>query len=278
MAIQELIDEILSALEGKNYVIATEDVLRILSVRREDFYKYRYKYKNRMIDCFDAATTDELIHFLEYLGYKDASEKFARAGLFLDDRARENWLELFHSVSLTRLQNHIIQDDDLILALSGCMNYRDGFAFYASLVADFDSMLTFAIQIYLDKYTIQDTYLIRSLLNELAYLRYKKDGSDHNSIYETLYARLKIRAVELQLISPEATPDIALPDHVKSALREIGISTLTSIPARSEVKKKYRSMMKSHHPDVNKNGQEKSRLLNDAYGQIITFYDQEGIP
>lgn len=273
--LEELLEEIRSITVGSEWRLSLESVLSHLSIPLEQYYSYIYAGRSalpprRNLDHFEVDSVSDLISLLEDHGITRARETFHAAGYFFSGEDLDDFLEFFLSVTMSRLQSHTVDEDLLDLALAGCMNPEDGFDFYRHSRFPVEELLDFAVRLYLNEREIECHHLSEATLkNHVQDLFHKKilrmedlSTSLNESLRKFAVSRGMMKAGRFPVIDPKCiTPELA------QALAEMGFQK-GRIPHEDELKTKYRSLVKQYHPDLNPEGEEKTRRLTTAYTKI----------
>ncbi len=279
--IQELLDEIESVRIGESWDLPLEFVLGLLGLSREEFFRYIYSRRDRggwtdqLADGFGPHNTRELVEFLMNEGVAQAPREFHRAGYYFNEDHLLHWLEFFHSVSLARMQSREIDEELLETAVSGCRYFSDAVDFYVHASFDPEEFIAFAAERFLEHYGVEAHHASRSILGAYA----REQIRQRNIIWEDLSKTalrdmLRRRAVDLGLIDEQDAEEerlryVLMPDELKEALQVLELPA-DRVPEPEQLKKHYRELLKKYHPDVNPQGQEKTRAIIAAYNTAAT--------
>ncbi|MEQ9366055.1 MAG: hypothetical protein RIF32_17560 [Leptospirales bacterium] len=281
--IQELLDEIESCLVAERWEVPLDFVLDLVEVSREEFYRYVYarrepgNWTEHMPESFDADNTEDLIAFLEHTGLTEAEEAFYAAGFYFTEDHLLGWLEFFQSVTLSRMQSHPIDGELLETAMAGCQRFADAVEFYGHCKFDEQESIRFAVRLFIENQGIANHHFSQTTLYNFLKGQFHQRNLIWEDLYRSMFGLLRDNALRLGLAAPEEIDefaetlvDIALLDPgLASALKALEMST-DRLPDREALKKSYRALLKRFHPDVNPQGQEKTRDLIAAYSLVIS--------
>ena len=273
--IDELLEEIQSLTEGVQWKISLDHVLQILHLNKEDYYKRLYSSRNNLsgsiipADEFDPNNINDLVCFLEACGYNNAESQFYRAGYYFSETRLNDWTEFFISVCMSKLKSHIIDRDLIETAIAGSMNFKDAANYYCDAAIDRDELIEFACNCYLNRYEIGFHHLSKYTLTDFIKRHLKSRIIRWEDIDGVLYDDLFEKAVKWGFIKGEAknSRKIKINKKIKEALRALNFNN--GNPDTDELKTRYRDLMKKFHPDINPEGLEKTRRINQAYALLL---------
>ncbi len=281
--IQELLDEIESCLVGERWDVPLDFVLQLVELSREEFYRYVYaerdpgNWTEHMPESFTAENTQDLIFFLEHAGLNRAGELFHAAGYYFTEDHLLNWFEFFHSVTLSRMQSHSIDAELLETAMAGCQRFADAVEFYGHCKFDEDEMIAFAARLFLEQRGIDQHRVSSGILTEFLKRQIHQRNLIWEHLYRSIFGLLRDNALRLNLAGAEeidefenAQGEISLLDpELTGALKTLEMPA-DRLPEREPLKKSYRALLKRFHPDLNPQGQEKTRDLIAAYSLVVS--------
>jgi hypothetical protein len=266
--LNDLIEEIEQSRIGDDWSISLDAAMLCLESSPESFYRYYYRSGRSIADLperFHSENVSILLEYLMELGYSNAITEFRRRGWYLSQEDYLLWEEFFVSMSLSLLASHTIDEEELEVALSGCRFPSDGLHFYCETKCSIDWLITRALNVYLKKHLLNEgaIRLLRRHTEELFQRRLLRR--------ETIYLELKNRLYELSMKKGWiAARTVAVPESLREALELFGFHEL---PREEELKKRYRLLLKSYHPDVNRTSEAATmtRSLIDACAEIQSY-------
>ncbi len=276
-AIKEILREIQSVTLKDRWSIPLEFVLELIELSREDYYRYIYSrrtdptHPHHIREHYDNATVHELVALLSDNGYPETGKLFQKAGYFLTAAESQNWGELFISVSASRIQSHTLDRDFMENALMGCRYREDAFEYYLQALFPLKEMIDYASQIYLTQKKIEDHPLIRKILFEHIRTLIHRKIVSVQELYISSFSILLEKSVAAGLL--KKTSSGKEKSRVLSAAQKEALLILEftshEIPDRKSLQSRYRQLMKRHHPDRNREGEERSREITGAYQLLL---------
>ncbi|MBI3395602.1 MAG: J domain-containing protein [Spirochaetia bacterium] len=273
--LEELLSEIESITEGNRWSMELDDVLMYTQVSREDVMRAVYAMRRtgtltRQWEHFSADNVDDLVFILSECGYPDAPRMFRQRGYFLNEKDHEELLEVFISVTVSRMKSRAVDRDQLEIAIAGSRDFHAAAEFYCHSVFSTEEMINFAVSVFVHKRGIEDCFMARTTAG--GYLRgeFHRRSLRWEDIFAAIFDDLRAKAVFWNLTpGMEAPPvDMVLSKETRKALSEMGFPTEV-LPSPQELKTRYRKLVKKYHPDVNPEGLEKTRTLNACYSHLI---------
>ena len=269
--LSELIQEIESVTEGAHWRLATGQVFAILDARIEDYVRFLYERREGEVpdETFHEGNAGQLVDFLSAQGYPQAPVHFQKAGLFFLPAFLLDWLEFFQSVTISRLLSRDVDRDLLETAVAGCREFADAAEFYCRALFEPEELKGFAVRAYLERHGVPDTDLSRGQLLSFLEAQFRLRVLRWEDLEEAVYDALYERARRWGLISGARQTRLdSLSPRVLDALRELEFRG-PSLPEPAQLRKRYRLLLRRHHPDVNANGLERTRTLIEAYALVV---------
>ncbi len=278
--LQELLDEIESLRIGESWSLPLDLALGLIHSEREEYYRYIYSLRRKgggwsenLRDEFGPENTRELVGFLEHQGFADATARFLAAGLYFEEDRLLDWLEFFQSVSLSRIQSQSVERDLLESAIAGCMRFSDAADFYCHVKFDQTEYGRFAVSLYLKRIGAADHHLSRAILGAYLAEQFRHRRIIWEDLCRGAHELLRVKAREWGVYEEEPERrqyNVALlAPEMRDALQELELP-LDRLPAAEELKTRYRNLLKQYHPDVNPEGQDRTRRIVAAYSVVYT--------
>ncbi|MCB1138459.1 MAG: J domain-containing protein [Leptospiraceae bacterium] len=265
--IDEIIEEISSRTVGCHFQVPVGDILEILGMGNEEYFRFRYNRRSsagsgfsEIPEDFTEQNTHELIDLLEHCGLEDPLGRLEKAGLHFSSRTLIDLQEFFVSVTLNHILSHTVDVDLLDTSLSGCMNPEDGYRFYMDATFDRDQLKSRAVSLFLDYRSLENHALSRWLL--LTYLdrSFRTGYLQWDVLFEHCFD-------DLFPDRRHAPRQLSLDPELQEALQEL---ELDYVPELEQLKKQFRALMFKYHPDRNPDGLEKTRRINSSYSLLLT--------
>ena len=280
--LEELLEEIESLREGEHWSLNLDQVLMFLHVEKEEYFRLIYRLNGagadlEPVDEFGPESVTVLVEFLSALGYPAVDEVFWERGYYFNDGKLLDWYELFISVVTSRMYSATVDRDLLDTAIAGCMHFEDALLFYCEAHFVHEELIEFALNVYFQRYPVENHHLSRNILLENLARMIKLRMIRWENFYLALYEELRFRALQWGLIQPgegagartsDARYSRYIKPEVRAALEALGLSA-DFLPSREKLQGVFRSLIKQYHPDLNPEGHEITRRLNEAYALLL---------
>ena len=266
--LDDLLTEIEDTMIGDEWMVSLDTVLLHLEKPAASFYTFYYQSNRPMTDLpdqFSFENADILADYLLHLGYTTSVTELRRRGWFLSHEDYSDWHEFFVSVALSLLANHQIDEDDLEVALLGCMQPADAYDFYCEKHLPVDSLVHRTASMYIES-TKRKPVVCRYLVQYVNFLFHQRVFRS-----ETLYSDLKDRLHQLAVRRGWADDVlIQAPESLRAELTLLGFSGL---PTERVLKDRYRTLLLQSHPDLNssKEALQLTQKITDAYAKICSY-------
>ena len=270
--LRAFLNEIKSITVEDDWYMSSEDVLKHFGISFEDYYRYVYEKKEFEFDGFSKGNIDLLIELLKDCGINNVTQSFSSAGYYFSDDQLMEFQEYFYSLTLSRLQNHIIDRELLELSLSGCSNAQDGITFYCDSIVDMKELSEFAIRIYLERNGFENNPFSRELLRSYFKVQFARGIIKRDHILSDLKENLYKKAVIWNFINPEMQiPNCEISEEMRISLVTLDFAG-NRLPDEKSLKVRYRELVKKYHPDINPDGLDMTRKINEAYNTLLKNY------
>lgn len=258
--LQDLVTEIEEGVMPGGWSIPVDVALRHLEEEAAVFYRYYYASGRSMADLperFDNENVELLLGFLDDRGLPEARRVFQKKGWYISRDELLRWEEFFLSVSLSVLLSHTVQEDDLEIALSGCLDPADGLRFYCESHFSVDSLVNRVLRIYRPPAVLQQR-LRRHIFEQFQRRLFRE---------ETIYAGLIHRLREYASLRGWLRDMPVMLSHLEEDLLLFGLNGPVD---EAQLKVRYRERLKQVHPDVNRSPDavKQTQRINEAYARL----------
>lgn len=264
----DIISVVLDSYDSGKWFIETEQIIEIIQMSREEYYRTLYIFRNnpnytKHSKGFHEHEAEYFCLILGYLLNIDFIENsFFKAGLLYKE---VHYKEL--EVSFVNLIGEIFNlhklDKDLLLLLSSAtLNYHDAFDSYFDSKFDIELIQRKVVESFLIKHSINNDYHTDSVLNEYLSNQLRNGKISFKEI--TLEYRLRYY-YELYGREYSSQKKVQVSREFAELLR---FFQLKKIPTKEELKQRYKSLLKQYHPDINKNGLEKTKVIIQKYKEL----------
>ena len=281
-----LIDELQSRAEHDGEWSVTSDEL---ADRYDPVELYRAVYATSQvsIDRYGPGNVGELLVLLDRVTGRDYRSEFRDAGLFLTHEDRVELTERFVRTVRHAVVLHTPEPETFRAMLRELKRYDRARFVYISTFLDLDELVNRCTAEYLD---LRDAPALGSTVRSYLRLLLQRHIVDLEDLAPALLDILRTVARHEGMLPGGRRRQAAgrrdgdgrggrtdrrgteqPRDEVAArieALRVLGVRTPD--PTRAEVRDRYRALMRRYHPDVNPEGLERAKAINNAYAVLIT--------
>jgi hypothetical protein len=281
-----LIEEIQSraGLSGEWYITTDELADRFDPV---DLYRALYATSQVSVDRYGPENVGELLVLLERLSGRDYRSMFRDSGLFLTHEDRIDLTERFVRTVRHAVVLHTPEPETFRAMVRKLKRYDRARQVYLSTFFDFDDLVEQCVAEYLD---LRSAPALGSTVRSYLRLLLQRHIVDLEDIAPALLDILRTVARHEGALPRGRGRRDATAGHDEEgraghadrepgyprdgaaarieALRVLGLRT--DDPPRAEVRDRYRALMRRYHPDVNPEGLERAKAINNAYAVLIT--------
>ncbi|TGK01252.1 molecular chaperone DnaJ [Leptospira langatensis] len=285
-SLEDILFELQSSSTDCEWFISSDKLIEILEIRREDYFKLLYtlrserEYSSRGSQGFNQSQADMLILLLEkVLKIEGLALEFARAGVYFDDVYLDEFRTFLKEIVLSKLDRHELDKELLLLLISSTKRFEDAFDSYFDDKFDLQRLVDNGIAEFLEIKSFSSDYgadvFLRSyffqVLNTKLFPIRQITSEYRDRAYYEIFGRFRKEEKEKKrkkhhhgrrFGSGTFYEDAETREH-----REfLGLSEDYS---KSELKNKYKEMIKKYHPDVNKDGLEMTQKIIASYNFLI---------
>ena len=274
---ENLIDELQRRAEADGAWEVTTDELAD-RYDTADYYRAVYATAQVSVDVYAPDNVGELLVLLDHLTGRDYREAFREAGLFLAYEDRIELTERFTRTVRHAIVLHTPEPETFRAMLREFRRYDRAEFVYLRTFFDTDVLVRRCTRDYLDRRSapaleatveaylrlllqrhIVDLHALAPALMEILRTVARHEGALPGSDREEEEADARS--------GEEGARASGRGDERAWALRVLGLSSLD--PSRSEIRERYRRLMRRYHPDINPDGLDAAKEINNAYGILI---------
>ncbi len=241
-----------------------------------DLYRAVYATGHVSVDRFGPENAGDLLALLEELTGRDYGPEFREAGLFLSHDDRLDLTERFVRVVRRAVVLHVPEPETFRAMLREFRRFDRARFVYLSTFFDADRLVGQCADEYLElreaaalRFTVE-SYLRRLLQRHIvdledlapALLEILRTVARHEGM-------LPRGRADAEFERENRRPGAQRPHRAASRAEALRVLGFASEPTRTEIRDRYRSLMRRYHPDVNPNGLERAKLINNAYAVLI---------
>ncbi|MFP4112803.1 MAG: J domain-containing protein [Spirochaetota bacterium] len=245
-----------------------------------DFYRAQYESGQVGTDVFGPDNVGELLLLLDLLTGRDYRGEFRDAGLFLTHDDRVELTERFVRAVRHAVVLHTPEPETFRAMLREFRRYdRAKFAYLRTYFPHQD-LVEQCVREYLE---LRDAPALRATVAAYLHLLLQRHIVDVEDLAPALMEILRTVARHEGMLPGGRTHGERDADDAaggrstdgtmtevhdrRQALAVLGIANPQ--PSKREVRDRYRTLMRKYHPDVNPDGLETAKTLNNAYGLLI---------
>lgn len=274
---ENLIDELQRRVEADGTWDVTADELadRYDTV---DYYRAVYEAAQVSVDAYEPDNVGDLLVLLDHLTGRDYREEFHDAGLFLTHEDRIDLTERFTRTVRHAIVLHTPEPETFRAMLREFRRYDRAEFVYLRTFFDTDELVRRCTREYLDS---RSAPTLEATVEAYLRLLLQRHIVDLHTLAPALMEILRTVARhegtlpgadrEEEEADARSAGGAGTDDERSWALRVLGLSS--SEPSREEIREQYRRLMRRYHPDINPDGLEAAKEINNAYGVLI-----EGAP
>ncbi len=265
-ALEEVISEIQMHSFDCTWNISHEKLIDVIGMRKEDFYRNLYSLKRNhsgsiSLRSFTEKDADLLCLLLEQIFRRnDIEEQFIRSGIFFPDTSLSELGQIFIELTQSTLKKHKVDKELLHLLISSTKYFDDAFDSYFLDKFDLEVLFERSINIFTNSRNIDtsfgaEIFLKKHLQDLITYnkISLKKITKEYrHRFYYELFGKLK-REGKMDSETKQLLNFFELEDN----------ATL------KDLKKRFKELLLIYHPDVNKEGHQKTQEIIENYNKLF---------
>ncbi len=270
--LEDLIAELQLQTDHFSWTISNDSLMNVLGLRKEDFYRELYSFRKHhsqslSLKEFTEKEGDLLCSFLKQIYKSDLIEDlFLKAGLYFNDSSLQE-LEIYFKIYLQNaLRKHKLDRELIQLLIGATVNFDDAFDSYFEDKFEIDFLVVRSVQNFISDKGIDfqsgsEDYLRKSLLDKIKAKKIKlNELTDEykERFYYEIYGHHK---------QDGRSKKRTKMDSEKNQLLEY--FKLSEESTLKDLKKSFKEMLLIFHPDVNKDGLEKTQEIIENYNKLF---------
>ncbi|MCB1143312.1 MAG: molecular chaperone DnaJ [Leptospiraceae bacterium] len=268
--LREIISDIQASSDQCEWFIASDKLISVLNIRKEEYYRTLYSLRNSE---FNPATyrgfheTDGfyLCRLLEILlKIEDIEGEFLRGGIFFSEPMLGKLRESTKTALNDWLLAHRLDRDLLILLASATLKFDDAFDTYLEDKFSMDTLLNRVIENFIELHTIEPYFGCEKYLK-----KYLRDQIQYKKIsFVSILEEFKDRyyyEIYRKTRQKKSKKGKKLSREVIELLKFFELDESTN---RKTLKVRYNELLKIYHPDINKSGLEKTKIIIQNYKKL----------
>ncbi|MCC5814821.1 MAG: molecular chaperone DnaJ [Leptospira sp.] len=284
---EQILDDIIFEIQNNSieckWFLDSMKLAELLNLSKEDFFRKLYNFKTSKPDRetrhgFSEIDGDYLIEFLQYcLNVGGIQDRFANAGIYFDERSLYELRELFKAIVRESLSRHDLDKDTLLLLSTASLDYDDAVDSYISEKFEIDFFVKRSVFEFMNFRRINTDmgaelflkgYLEGLIPTKILNIKDITQEFRDRSFYElfgTYREEPREKSSKTRKRKKRMEPDLI--DLIEFFGLKEGFT-------REDLKKQFKVLLKKFHPDVNKEGLEKTQEIIEKYNKIIVILNQ----
>ncbi|MCW7469380.1 molecular chaperone DnaJ [Leptospira kanakyensis] len=272
--LHDVIFELQNVSESMLWFLSYDRLSELLEIRKEECLRKVYQFKAAkpqmtLSGGFHEVDGDLLIDFLAWsLELDEVAEEFLRGGIFFSERPLYELRESYKTLIQKTIANHKLDRELLLLLTAATVDYDDAVDSYLMDKFEIDFFVRRSIHQFLEKFEIHPEFGAEEFLYEylksliptkiLNFRDITREFRDRT--YYELYGRFRETKKKKKKIVKTVS------DEVKDLLAFFDLEPGAGI---TDVKKKFKELLKKYHPDINKKGEEMTKRIILKYNRLV---------
>ncbi|TGL51084.1 molecular chaperone DnaJ [Leptospira meyeri] len=272
--LHDVIFELQNVSESMLWFLSYDRLSELLEIRKEDCLRKVYQFKAAkpqmtLSGGFHEVDGDLLIDFLAWsLELDEVAEEFLKGGIFFSERPLYELRESYKSLIQKTIANHKLDREFLLLLTAATVDYDDAVDSYLMDKFEIDFFVRRSIHQFLEKFEIHPEFGAEEFLYEylksliptkiLNFRDITREFRDRT--YYELYGRFRETKKKKKKIVKTVS------DEVKDLLAFFDLEPGAGM---TDVKRKFKELLKKYHPDINKKGEEMTKRIILKYNRLV---------
>ncbi|PJZ81210.1 J domain-containing protein [Leptospira meyeri] len=272
--LHDVIFELQNVSESMLWFLSYDRLSELLEIRKEDCLRKVYQFKAAkpqmtLSGGFHEVDGDLLIDFLAWsLEIDEVAEEFLKGGIFFSERPLYELRESYKSLIQKTIANHKLDRELLLLLTAATVDYDDAVDSYLMDKFEIDFFVRRSIHQFLEKFEIHPEFGAEEFLYEylksliptkiLNFRDITREFRDRT--YYELYGRFRETKKKKKKIVKTVS------DEVKDLLAFFDLEPGAGM---TDVKRKFKELLKKYHPDINKKGEEMTKRIILKYNRLV---------
>ncbi|MCG6143750.1 molecular chaperone DnaJ [Leptospira bandrabouensis] len=272
--LHDVIFELQNVSESMLWFLSYDRLSELLEIRKEECLRKVYQFKSTkpqmtLSGGFHEVDGDLLIDFLAWsLELDEVAEEFLKGGIFFSERPLYELRESYKTLIQKTVANHKLDTELLLLLTAATVDYDDAVDSYLMDKFEIDFFVRRTIHQFLEKFEIHPEYGAEEFLYEylksliptkiLNFRDITREFRDRT--YYELYGRFRETKKKKKKVVKTVSTEL------KDLLAFFDLEPGASI---TDVKKKFKELLKKYHPDINKKGEEMTKRIILKYNRLV---------
>jgi hypothetical protein len=272
--LREIISDIQSTSNNCTWFLSSDRLISILNIKRDVYYKTLYSLKNKEFNpstykgFFDTDGEYLCLLLKDLLKLDFIEDEFSKNGIFFS----EEKLGILRNSLPTYLekwfQKHKLDKDLLILLASSTLKFDDAFDSYVNDKMNIETLVERTVENFIEDNSINPFFGSEEYLKKYLHSQIIHKKISFKKVHEEFKDRYYY---ELFRVDRKKTSQ---PKKLTREHRELlNFFQLDEFSDRKNLKEKYKELLKKFHPDINKDGLEKTKLIILKYKKLYSIME-----
>jgi len=275
----DVIFELQNQSDSLRWFLTYDRLAELLEMRKEDCIRKIYQFRSTkpqmaLSGGFHEVDGDYLIDFLsEVLDLDDVPADFLKSGIFFSERPLYELRESYKSLIQKTTDNHKLDKELLLLLATATIDFDDAVDSYLMDKFEIHFFVNRAIHFFLESRDINFEYgaeeFLREYLLALIPTKILNFRDITREFRERAYYEIFGRIRSDKQKKKKSKQKINL--EVEELLTFFDLDHDAKL---SDIKKKFKELLKKYHPDINKKGEEMTKKIILKYNRLILLLNQ----
>lgn len=270
-----ILEGVISTIQGMcqnfEWFLPTDQLIDLLEIKKEVYYKELYSLRNSEFNPARLTGWSQedcvyLIQLLErFLHTGEVEDEFIKSGIYVNNKCNGLLRTTFINRINDILANHKLDKDLLLLLHSATIEFDDAFDTYFSEKFEMEKIINYTVDDFLEQHGIDpyygsDHYLKKFLSDEILYKKISLleiTNEYRERYYYELFGKFRTEKNFSKL-----------PLEIKKIYI---FFKLEEDADEKKVNLRYKELLKIYHPDINKNGLEKTKEIIENYKKLKNY-------
>lgn len=258
--------------------ISRDELFILLDIELRDAYRQMASCSDPVVDyhiiSYNSENAGALVSLLECLGYSDAPRLFWEAGLWVPYEIQVELQELLVEKIVGARNSHDINFHTFLSMFDSFGNFVRSLDCYLEEFFSREEITDRAVWAVIDTHHEVSAERASILLHGLAREFYRREIVPYRNLFVEIFLKLKIFLMEQGRIESEADNRWQSEAEETAGKEDLWARKIFGVGASDPIspgllKKKYKTLMKIYHPDVNPTGLEQAKEINRAYALLL---------
>lgn len=269
--------DVITTLQGLSvhctWFLSSTQLISLLNIKKEEYYRELYTLRNAnfnpaKLTGFHEEEAMYLCLLLEkILRLGDVEDEFIKAGIYFNEKSLSVLREKFIACLIDLLSKHKLDKDLLMILSSATLKFDDAFDTYFFDKFNMERIIDFTIESFMTTHSIDpffggEVFLKKFLEDQVQYKKipfHQITEEYRERYYYELFGKMR-----------NATPITKVSKEVRQLLNYFKLEEGSD---KKKLNARYKELLKIYHPDINKNGLEKTKEIIKNYKKLQSLLE-----